>query len=465
MGWNPQINFKLRDDEITFGDLIFDKGSAELLCKALTAIKSGQSVGNDVIKSIIENGCYTDKELETLRKEFEEIKNDISYFKKLRASGFTSGISNWAKRVDANINYVTGSNTWIEKYKELKLCACEMYESLLGKNYEFTSQERATFDKRYNDVLKGTTSKERLDGILRKQYYEDLGAGVPNAADIYIQAQVDNGIITEQQAEGKRKLFGAASKAGVPNGIENNPDSINADEKEVGVHVEDTADTNGAVVVKSIVIKSNVVLDKMEQVSKIIIPHERAMAALKLFELVGAGLYGIIDDNVFHIANMTYEAYNNNTCAVSDEEVYNGIQKAVSELEFRSTSSLFDSTSYAVKESEWDSVIKELVKKDTFLLTASKLEEMFTQVKNLTDGMKMIKGCVVLLNLIKGKFGIFSNVDDDIKVILNTSDYSAKETVELTGSLINRIVTTLELSKAIDGCEEIEVSWWNAQLQ
>lgn len=90
---------------------------------------------------------------------------------------------------------------------------------------------------------------------------------------------------------------------------------------------------------------------------------------------------------------------------------------------------------------------------------------MFTQVKNLTDGMKMIKGCVVLLNLIKGKFGIFSNVDDDIRVILNTSDYSAKETVELTGSLINRIATTPELSKAIDGCEEIEVSWWNAQLQ
>lgn len=37
---------------------------------------------------------------------------------------------------------------------------------------------------------------------------------------------------------------------------------------------------------------------------------------------------------------------------------------------------------------------------------------MFTQIKNITDGMKMIKGCVVLFNLIKGKFGIFSNVDE-----------------------------------------------------
>lgn len=460
MGWNPQINFKLRDDEITFGDLIFDKGSAELLCKALTAIKNGQSVGNDVIKSIIESGCYTDKELGALRQEFEEIKNDISYFKRLRASGFTAGISNWAKRVDATVNYVTGSNTWIEKYKELKLCACEMYESLLGKNYAFTPQEKATFDKRYSDVLKGTTSKERLDGILRKQYYEDLGAGVPNAADIYIQAQVDNGIITEQQAEGKRKLFGAASKASAPNGVEHKSDNANSCEKEVGVHVEDTTDTN-----VTVVIKSTAVLDKMEQISKIIVPKERAIASLKLFKLVGVGLYGVIDDNVYHEANMMYEACNGKTHTIPDEEVYSHVQKAVSELKFQSTSSLFDSTSYVVKKSEWDSIIKEPGKKDTFLLTASKLEEMFTQVKNLTDGMKMIKGCVVLLNLIKGKFGIHSNVDDNIRVILNTSDRSAKETVELTGSIINRIITTPELSKAIDGCEEIEVSWWNAQLQ
>lgn len=463
MGWNPQINFKLRDDEITFGDLIFDKGSAELLCKALTAIKNGQSVGNDVIKSIIENGCYTDKELEAIRKEFDEIKNDISYFKKLRASGFTSGVSNWAKRVDANVNYVTGSNTWIEKYKELKLCACEMYESLLGKNYAFTPQEKTTFDKRYSDVLKGTTSKERLDGILRKQYYEDLGAGVPNAADIYIQAQVDNGIITEQQAEGKRKLFGAASKASAPNGVENNPDRINADEKEVGVHVEDTADTNGAVVVKSIVIKSNAVLGKMEQISKIIVPDERALASKQLFLLI----LGALRDTGLDVKNtaMTCEYYGDSMYGISADDVYEGVLNVISELKFQSISSLFDSTFCEVKKSEWDSIIKKSGKKDTFLLTASKLEEMFTQVKNLTDGMKMIKGCVVLLNLIKGKFGIFSNVDDDIRVILNTSDYSAKETVELTESLINRIITTPELNKAIDGCEEIEVSWWNAQLQ
>lgn len=463
MGWNPQINFKLRDDEITFGDLIFDKGSADLLCKALTSIKNGQSVGNDVIKSIIENGCYTDKELGALRQEFEEIKNDIAYFKKLRVSGFTSGISNWAKRVDANINYVTGSNTWIEKYKELKLCACEMYESLLGKNYAFTPQEKVTFDKRYNDVLKGTTSKERLDGILRKQYYEDLGAGVPNAADIYIQAQVDNGIITEQQAEGKRRLFGAASKASALNGVEHNPENANSGKEEVGVHVEDTADTNGAVVVKSIIIKSAVVLGKMEQISKIILPDERALAAKQLFLLI----LNSLRDTGLDVKNtaMTCEYYGDSVYGISADDVYEGVLNVISELKFQTTSSLFDSTSCEVKKSEWDSIIKESGKKDTFLLTASKLEEMFTQVKNLTDGMKMIKGCVVLLNLIKGKFGIFSNVDDDIRVILNTSDYSAKETVELTESLINRIITTPELSKAIDGCEEIEVSWWNAQLQ
>ena len=350
MGWNPQISFKLRDDEITFGDLIFDKGSAELLCKALKTIKSGQSVGNDVIKSIIENGCYTDKELEALRQEFEEIKNDISYFKKLRASGFTSGISNWAKRVDANINYVTGSNTWIEKYKELKLCACEMYESLLGKNYEFTPQEKATFDKRYNDVLKGTTSKERLDGILRKQYYEDLGAGVPNAADVYIQAQVDNGIITEQQAEGKRKLFGAASKASAVNGVDHKSDNANSDEKEVGVHVEDTVNDN-----ETIVITRKLLMDKLNQIKGISDFKDKAFAGMNLYKYVKSGLVeaGVDTSKADLTAKNFVEVQD-----VSMGELFTVLYATISQVDTSAIGTLFDSVCCEVKKSDWNAIVK-----------------------------------------------------------------------------------------------------------
>lgn len=350
MGWNPQISFKLRDDEITFGDLIFDKSSAELLCKALKTIKSGQSVGNDVIKSIIENGCYTDKELEALRQEFEEIKNDISYFKKLRASGFTSGISNWAKRVDANINYVTGSNTWIEKYKELKLCACEMYESLLGKNYEFTPQEKTTFDKRYNDVLKGTTSKERLDGILRKQYYEDLGAGVPNAADIYIQAQVDNGIITEQQAEGKRKLFGAASKASAVNGVDHKSDNANSDEKEVGVHVEDTVNDN-----ETIVITRKLLMDKLNQIKGISDFKDKAFAGMNLYKYVKSGLVeaGVDTSKADLTAKNFVEVQD-----VSMGELFTVLYATISQVDTSAIGTLFDSVCCEVKKSDWNAIVK-----------------------------------------------------------------------------------------------------------
>ena len=459
MGWNPQINFKLRDDEITFGDLIFDKGSAELLCKALTAIKNGQSVGNDVIKSIIENGCYTDKELEALRKEFDEIKNDISYFKKLRASGFTSGISNWAKRVDANINYVTGSNTWIEKYKELKLCACEMYESLLGKNYAFTPQEKATFDKRYGDVLKSTTSKERLDGVLRKQYYEDLAAGVPNAADIYIQAQVDNGIITEQQAEGKRKLFGAAVKSSAvadnKYGLITNSETSNPGNG-IGIYVEDTADTN-----QKIVISSDDVKDKLNQVCKITDAKDKAFASMDLFILLKKGIVEI-GVNI-EKAKYTIEHYD----TLSMGEIFDCMYYTISDITLAMAGSLFDSLAYEVNKSDWDSIVKaEKKSRDTFELNCKALESMIKQIQGITDFGKSGTACIVLLKLVQSVFteanaAYPAGVDE-----VNKTNMTFGEVVKSTVEVVNEVVSTPRYNTIIDNChKEIDTSWWNRQLQ
>lgn len=464
MGWNPQINFKLRDDEITFGDLIFDKGSAELLCKALTAIKNGQSVGNDVIKSIIENGCYTDKELEAIRKEFDEIKNDISYFKKLRASGFTSGVSNWAKRVDANINYVTGSNTWIEKYKELKLCACEMYESLLGKNYAFTPQEKTTFDKRYGDVLKSTTSKERLDGVLRKQYYEDLEAGVPNAADIYIQAQVDNGIITEQQAEGKRKLFGAASKSVVKTDLASDFEGdtfgvYSADGKEIGIHVEDT--TGGA---QTVTVTRQLLMDKLNQIKGISDFKDKALAGMTLYKYVKSALVeaGVNTDKADLALENFIKVQN-----VPMGELFTVLSATISQVDTSAIGTLFDSLSYEVNKSDWDSIVKtEKKSRDTFELNCKTLESMIKQIQGITDFGKSGTASVVLLKLVQSVFteanaAYPAGIDE-----VNKTNMTFGETVKSTVAVVNEVISTSRYSAVIDNChKEIDTSWWNRQLQ
>ena len=60
MGWNPNFNFSLRDDEITFCNLIFDKNCAEYLCEELLRIKQGGEVAPEYLVQLLSKGCFTD---------------------------------------------------------------------------------------------------------------------------------------------------------------------------------------------------------------------------------------------------------------------------------------------------------------------------------------------------------------------------------------------------------------------
>ena len=141
-----------------------------------------------------------------------------------------------------------------------------------------------------------------------------------------IQPKVDNSVTTEQQAEVRPESY--------------------------GLRVEDTADT------ERIVVTSTAVLRKMDQIGEITVPRERALASLKLFSLIGNGLwYANIDDNVYHEAKMMCEVYDNPGHNVKDEEVYDKIKKAVFELRALIHSSAFDGLSYEVPKSTWDSII------------------------------------------------------------------------------------------------------------
>jgi hypothetical protein len=130
---------------------------------------------------------------------------------------------------------MVGSNTWIEKYKELKLCAAELYTKLISKGFQFTPEETTKYTQRYGDILNTTDTKERLSSLLRKQYLEDRDSGVPNAEEIYIQAMIENGLISEEDADKKRALFGAVNRAVVNNEAVNNEtvDAVLSDTEEI----------------------------------------------------------------------------------------------------------------------------------------------------------------------------------------------------------------------------------------
>ena len=70
MAWNPSFNFKLRDDEIVFGNLIFEKNTAQVVCVALAKIRDGYVIDNSVLMEALKSGCHTNEELDKLHEDF-----------------------------------------------------------------------------------------------------------------------------------------------------------------------------------------------------------------------------------------------------------------------------------------------------------------------------------------------------------------------------------------------------------
>ena len=213
MGWNPQFKFSLRDDQITLGNLIIDKNCAKLLSEVLMKVKNGANVNPDALRVLVQQGCYTDEEFDLLRDDFDNVKEDLKTFKRLLKEHHVSTFHNWARRVDTNKNYITGSATWIGHYKEVKLCVTELYNKLLEVGHEFSQKEKAEYSKRYGEVLSLTTREDRIASLIKDQYFEDLRDGKPDAVDNYVDAMVTSGVWTESQAKAQTMLLNAGHAA------------------------------------------------------------------------------------------------------------------------------------------------------------------------------------------------------------------------------------------------------------
>ena len=401
MGWNPQFNFKLRDDEVTFGNLILDKRCADLLSKALTKLKNGENVDISVIKSIIDVGCYTDAEFEKLHTEFEEIKKDIAYFKQLCSANLISGIHNWAKRVDTNIGYIVGSNTWVEKYKELKLCACEMYVELIGKGFEFPPEQAKTYRERYSEIMDKTDTKERLAGVLRKQYYEDIDHGVPNAEEIYIQSQLDHGLITPEMAEKRRRVFGAVDKARVETNITKS-EEIKKDQpaEEVGVYVQNTKH-------EEITLTAHMLTDKVNEISLLSDKFEQAVCYTELFELVVPVCHDVNIDVTK--ASEVVTAFYDKSKGVTAGEVIDTVSALFKTIWLQMNATMFDSVEKTVDKEYWDNIVKGKksyndCSESSTNMTADSLKRKMEEIKGISDIVKRTRSCVSLLQGLKPEF-------------------------------------------------------------
>lgn len=462
MGWNPQFNFKLRDDEITFGNLIVDKRCVDLLSKALIKIKSGENVDISVIKNILDVGCYTDVEFEKIHTEFEEVKKDIAYFKQLCSANLISGISNWAKRMDTNIGYIVGSNTWVEKYKELKLCACEMYIRLIGKGFEFPPEQAKVYRERYGEIMNTTDSKERLAGVLRKQYYEDRDNGVPNAEEIYIQAQLDNGLITPEQAEKHSRLFGAVAKANVEADV-SKPEEIQKDQpaEEVGVYVKDTT-------MEEITLTAHMLADKVNEMLLLADKLDQAVCYTELFELVASVCHDINID--ITKASEVVSAFYDKSKGVTAGEVIDSVSALFETIWLQMNATMFDSVEKTVDKEYWDNIVKgkksynECGENSTHV-TADYLKRKMEEIKEISDIVKRVRSCVSLLQGLKPEFdqrGIkWPKLADETVAGFSDSSMSFGQVVANTQAIVDDLTSEKNAPIIDDGKFYVDKKWWD----
>lgn len=212
MSWSPSINFKLRDDQVAFGNLIFDKNGATLVCEVLQDIKDGKPVNAEVLKNILDGWCFMDSEFEQLKVEFEQIKEDIAKFKQISTS-FGSKWTASIKSVGIAVDYIAGSATWVQKYKENKAIAAGLYQQIKKSGYNFSVAEQQEYDKRYWEVMQSSTETELVEAYLQKQYRENLAAGDRDAVRKYCDALVETGCLTPEAARKKQEMLGYFANA------------------------------------------------------------------------------------------------------------------------------------------------------------------------------------------------------------------------------------------------------------
>mgnify|MGYP006989005497 CR=1 FL=1 len=173
MSWNPSINFKLRDDQVAFGDLVVDKNGVPAICEFLKSVREGKPVDTMAFSEVLKNWCYKDTEFETLKEEFEQIKLDIAEFKSITSS-FGAKWTASIQSVGIAMDYIAGSSTWIEKYKENKSIAAGLYRMIKDSGYKFGPEKEREYDVRYHEVMVATTKTECVEDYLKKQYQKDL---------------------------------------------------------------------------------------------------------------------------------------------------------------------------------------------------------------------------------------------------------------------------------------------------
>ncbi len=352
MGWSPKVNFSLRDDEVTFGNLIMDKNTAETLCQALVNIKNGMQV--DVFPQILQY-VYTDDEFSKVREEFQLIKEDIKYFGELLKSKgkVMPGIANAIGRMTSTFDYVVGTTSWIEKYKSYISIAGEAYSQLLAMGHQFPPEEASTYSKRYGEVLANTTDKERIRTSIENQFRDDLKElGPEQALRNKIQNEKNAGIVNEGTSQMLDALVVSMGEAKQKGADEANSyrDAMDEQREIMASAVQEISEKEK----NAIVITADMVIDLWRTALDRTLANGNRLQALAR---IGSEIISLTDVVGFIsvINSDSVKAYAEGNTDDHDicSDVFAAADKLVQDLTFKSNAELFDSVEITVDKDEW----------------------------------------------------------------------------------------------------------------
>ena len=213
MGYKPQFNFKLRDDEIIFGNLIIGKEIIPDIEKLLLAIRQGVQLNTSAYSTLFNSYIFTDSEFQSVKEDYEQVKIDYDFFKDTLRNMLRFDFSSSLRHTTIMTNYIVGSSTWLEKYIEMKNIAGEMFRKLKSLGYDFEGRE-FEYETRYKDIKEEEVSNGAITDTLTEQYKEDILNHVPDANDRYLKAMSSLGPIEQAKAENIIKLQNVAIMAG-----------------------------------------------------------------------------------------------------------------------------------------------------------------------------------------------------------------------------------------------------------
>lgn len=382
MAWNPKLNFQLRDDETTLGELVIDTAAIPQIQKLLCTIREGSPIDMQGWTNYLRDTIYTNEEFSRIKNDFDVIKSDMRFMRQIWGSQkWHVDLKGFVDRADNAVNYIVGSKTWLEQYRETKMLAAELFARLKANGVQHELMPE--LEKRYGQVLAQSTTEERLLPQLQRQYTEAVMNNDANAVANYIAAQHRIGIEDKNFGGSFDSLLGAATSAIVANeNLTNSPIDVQTSEV-ANESVEDTVDIReleavSVTAVRAISIGRSIISCSDSEFCVKAGKMWLDIFAPKIYENMPAGN---------SVVNLISESIPNNPDLSFESDIISFITKCIKELDMDISRTMFDSDMPMIAPDVLDFISRENISttaKETYPM-AKEVVEVGEAIRNLKD--------------------------------------------------------------------------------